>query len=142
MDNFQAIGQLVIKAQDLLDSIKGGAIRAMETTFDGLMASFNLRMDSEVSKGAVQINTFLQTAGGGQLPIATYQTLIKMQGKVYGHHELMTVSPSVRTDPGNGNYMPGSINGILLWKIGAAADVVAVNDGMGFVGHITFSGSE
>jgi len=36
MDNFQAIGQLVIKAQDLLDSIKGGAIRVMQTQFDVL----------------------------------------------------------------------------------------------------------
>jgi hypothetical protein len=36
MDNFQAIGQLVIKAQDLLDSIKGGAIRVMQTQFDTL----------------------------------------------------------------------------------------------------------
>jgi len=36
MDNFQAIGQLVIKAQDLLDSIKGGAIRVMQTQFDAL----------------------------------------------------------------------------------------------------------
>ena len=39
MDNFQAIGQLVIKAQDLLDSIKGGAIRAMQTQFDVLKQS-------------------------------------------------------------------------------------------------------
>jgi len=41
MDNFQAIGQLVIKAQDLLDSIKGGAIRQMETVFDALKQTIN-----------------------------------------------------------------------------------------------------
>ncbi|SGY98786.1 hypothetical protein [Moritella viscosa] len=48
MDNFQAIGQLVIKAQDLLDSIKGGAIRVMQTQFDALkvsmQSSFNTKM--------------------------------------------------------------------------------------------------
>jgi hypothetical protein len=40
MDNFQAIGQLVIKAQDLLDSIKGGAIRQMENAVDALKQTF------------------------------------------------------------------------------------------------------
>lgn len=44
MDNFQAIGQLVIKAQDLLDSIKGGAIRQMETAFEGLKSTFSTFM--------------------------------------------------------------------------------------------------
>jgi len=48
MDNFQAIGQLVIKAQDLLGSIKGGAIRVMQTQFDALkvsmQSSFNTKM--------------------------------------------------------------------------------------------------
>ncbi len=36
MDNFQAIGQLVTEARNLLDSIKGGAIRVMQNQFDAL----------------------------------------------------------------------------------------------------------
>lgn len=47
MDNFQAIGQLVIKAQDLLDSIKGGAIRVMQTQFDELKQT--LSSDSQTA---------------------------------------------------------------------------------------------
>ncbi|NAW66145.1 phage tail protein [Photobacterium halotolerans] len=41
MSDFTAIGQLVTKGQELLDAIKGGAIRTMQNTFDGLMASVN-----------------------------------------------------------------------------------------------------
>ncbi|MCG9557630.1 phage tail protein [Vibrio kanaloae] len=41
MSNFTAIGQLVTEARNLLDSIKGGAIRAMETAFASLIASVN-----------------------------------------------------------------------------------------------------
>jgi len=46
MDNFQAIGQLVIKAQDLLDSIKGGAIRVMQEQFDALKVQFTDKLNS------------------------------------------------------------------------------------------------
>ncbi|MCC4774979.1 hypothetical protein AB4077_19245 [Vibrio cyclitrophicus] len=37
MSDFTAIGQLVTEARNLLDSIKGGAIRLMQTTFDDFM---------------------------------------------------------------------------------------------------------
>jgi len=40
MDNFQAIGQLVTEARNLLDSIKGGAIRQMENAVDALKQTF------------------------------------------------------------------------------------------------------
>ncbi|MEZ9956938.1 phage tail protein [Vibrio cyclitrophicus] len=39
MSDFTAIGQLVTEARNLLDSIKGGAIRKMETAFDALKSS-------------------------------------------------------------------------------------------------------
>ncbi|MEZ8694677.1 phage tail protein [Vibrio splendidus] len=39
MSDFTAIGQLVNEARNLLDSIKGGAIRKMETAFDALKSS-------------------------------------------------------------------------------------------------------
>ncbi|CAK1818069.1 Phage tail protein [Vibrio crassostreae] len=41
MSDFTAIGQLVTEARNLLDSIKGGAIRAMETAFASLIANVN-----------------------------------------------------------------------------------------------------
>jgi hypothetical protein len=55
MDNFQAIGQLVIKAQDLLDSIKGGAIRVMQTQFDALKVQFTDKLGSVSS----ELNAFV-----------------------------------------------------------------------------------
>ncbi|MFL7030757.1 hypothetical protein [Vibrio cyclitrophicus] len=42
MSDFTAIGQLVTEARNLLDSIKGGAIRTMQTQFDTLKQSFQL----------------------------------------------------------------------------------------------------
>ncbi|MEZ8417966.1 hypothetical protein AB6D02_12010 [Vibrio splendidus] len=40
MSDFTAIGQLVTEARTLLNSIKGGAIRAMQTQFDALKQTF------------------------------------------------------------------------------------------------------
>jgi len=64
MDNFQAIGQLVIKAQDLLDSIKGGAIRMMQTQFDALKVQFsdklvsvNSELASFITQQKAQVNS-------------------------------------------------------------------------------------
>jgi len=67
MDNFQAIGQLVIKAQDLLDSIKGGAIRVMQTefetlknnsttTFNNLINGFNSTFSTKLAGYQSQMN--------------------------------------------------------------------------------------
>lgn len=41
MSDFTAIGQLVTEARNLLDSIKGGAIRTMQTQFDALKKQFS-----------------------------------------------------------------------------------------------------
>lgn len=41
MSDFTAIGQLVTEARNLLDSIKGGAIRTMQTQFDALKVAFS-----------------------------------------------------------------------------------------------------
>lgn len=46
MDNFQAIGQLVTEARNLLDAIKGGAIRQMEVAFETLKTQFNDKLSS------------------------------------------------------------------------------------------------
>ncbi|MEG3220235.1 hypothetical protein PD716_06300 [Vibrio gigantis] len=40
MSDFTAIGQLLTEARNLLDSIKGGAIRTMQTQFDALKQTF------------------------------------------------------------------------------------------------------
>ena len=65
MDNFQAIGQLVIKAQDLLDSIKGGAIRVMQTQFDALKQTIasewggiKNKMNNDVSTAIGRVDDF------------------------------------------------------------------------------------
>ncbi|OCH46129.1 hypothetical protein [Vibrio cyclitrophicus] len=41
MSDFTAIGQYVTEARTLLDSIKGGAIRTMQTQFDALKVAFS-----------------------------------------------------------------------------------------------------
>ncbi|CAK2464917.1 conserved hypothetical protein [Vibrio crassostreae] len=55
MSDFTAIGQLVTEARNLLDSIKGGAIRTMQTQFDALKVQLN-----DVINGANgRLNTFI-----------------------------------------------------------------------------------
>ncbi len=58
MDNFQAIGQLVIKAQDLLDSIKGGAIRTMQTSFDTLIDTSQTAFNTLVNTSKTTLDNF------------------------------------------------------------------------------------
>ncbi|MFH4589967.1 hypothetical protein [Vibrio alginolyticus] len=48
--NFAAIGQLVTEARNLLDSIKGGSIRAMETAFEALKQQFNDKLSSTATE--------------------------------------------------------------------------------------------
>ncbi|MFT5879565.1 MAG: hypothetical protein ACI86X_000669 [Moritella sp.] len=55
MDNFQAIGQLVTEARNLLDSIKGGAIRAMQTQFDALKISMQSTFNAALSSFNAQV---------------------------------------------------------------------------------------
>ena len=64
MDNFQAIGQLVIKAQDLLDSIKGGAIRKMQTTFDALVDTSSTTFNSLVNTSKTTLDSFIAAQYG------------------------------------------------------------------------------
>ncbi|PTP05100.1 hypothetical protein CWN85_15465 [Vibrio splendidus] len=55
MSDFTAIGQLVNEARNLLDSIKGGTIRTMQTQFDALKVQLN-----DVISGANgRLNTFI-----------------------------------------------------------------------------------
>lgn len=57
MSDFTAIGQLVTEARNLLDSIKGGAIRTMQTQFDALKASIQKTFDSKLAGFDAQVAT-------------------------------------------------------------------------------------
>ncbi|MGF1716106.1 hypothetical protein L4D08_14615 [Photobacterium chitinilyticum] len=50
MSDFTAIGQYVTEAKNLLDAIKGGAVRVMQTQFDALKASILERGNAAISK--------------------------------------------------------------------------------------------
>ncbi|WP_210499665.1 hypothetical protein [Vibrio crassostreae] len=136
MSDFTAIGQLVTEARNLLDSIKGGAIRTMQTQFDALLLLYKNRTDKAVTDGLGKINDFLKTAGAGVLPEADFQRLVKTSGKVWGKHYLMGVSPSMYTNPSRPEYKQGQRNGILLWKVGANHDAKQIGYGLGFSGKI------
>lgn len=55
MSDFAKISELVTQGQQLLDAIKGGAIRTMQTTFDSLLTSFDSRMNTAVTNGVAKI---------------------------------------------------------------------------------------
>ncbi|QUM87339.1 hypothetical protein HWV03_21835 [Moritella sp. 36] len=85
MDNFQAIGQLVIKAQDLLDSIKGGAIRVMQTQFDALKVQFTDKLgavNTELASFVIQQKNSVNTIFSD--PDSRYQKVTSLSVKVGG----------------------------------------------------------
>ncbi|MEZ9047609.1 hypothetical protein AB6D99_20860 [Vibrio cyclitrophicus] len=135
MSDFTAIGQLVTEARNLLDSIKGGAIRTMQTTFDSLLASFDSRMNKAVTSGIAKINAV--ASGATALPESKFQQVIKLSGKAWGKHHLMSVSPPNYANPEDEDYKPNQRNGILLWPIGAANDALEIPYGLGFEGVIS-----
>ncbi|WP_154124798.1 phage tail protein [Grimontia hollisae] len=72
MSNFDALGQLVTEARNLLDSIKGGAIRTMQNSFDSLLGTINgewaakkAQVDSEAlaAIGRVDTQTVINAMG-------------------------------------------------------------------------------
>jgi len=56
MDNFQSIGLLVTEARNLLDSIKGGAIRVMQTQFDALIQTLTGRFNTKLTEYQTQVS--------------------------------------------------------------------------------------
>ncbi|CAK1801105.1 Phage tail protein [Vibrio crassostreae] len=56
MSDFTAIGQLVTEARNLLDSIKGGAIRTMQSSFDNAMNGFTSTFNSKLTGYQGQMN--------------------------------------------------------------------------------------
>lgn len=56
MSDFTAIGQLVNEARNLLDSIKGGAIRTMQTQFDALIQTLTARFNGKLTDYQNQVS--------------------------------------------------------------------------------------
>lgn len=67
MSDFTAIGQLVTEARNLLDSIKGGAIRTMQTQFDALINAKKVLLDKFVSDQYGRVSSVLDNVHG-ELP--------------------------------------------------------------------------
>ncbi|EGU43289.1 hypothetical protein [Vibrio splendidus] len=67
MSDFTAIGQLVNEARNLLDSIKGGAIRVMQTQFDALIKAKKVTLDKFVSDQYGRVSSVLNDVHG-ELP--------------------------------------------------------------------------
>ncbi|MGF1888850.1 hypothetical protein L4D13_22310 [Photobacterium profundum] len=132
--SYEVLGNMVTEARNLLDSIKGGAIRVMQAQFDALLLVYKQRTNNAVTDGLAKINAVI--SGATALPEATFQKLIKVQGKVHGVHYLMSVSSPVYTDPSKDSYKTNQSNGILLWKIGTVHDAQPISHGLGFVGRI------
>ncbi|EMI7313543.1 hypothetical protein ABVY39_004846 [Vibrio parahaemolyticus] len=57
MSDFAKISELVTQGQQLLDSIKGGAIRTMQTQFDALKNTINAEWNSIKNKVNSDVNT-------------------------------------------------------------------------------------
>ncbi|MFH4603895.1 hypothetical protein [Vibrio diabolicus] len=83
MSDFTAIGQLVTEARNLLDSIKGGAIRTMQTQFDGLKQQLTDKLDavtpeltSFINQQKVNVNSIFSE------PDKRYQVLHTQSKKV------------------------------------------------------------
>ncbi|HHX8575401.1 TPA: hypothetical protein ACVO35_004171 [Vibrio alginolyticus] len=55
MSDFTAIGQLVTEARSLLDSIKGGAIRKMQTEYEALKANIQSAFNSKLAGFDAQV---------------------------------------------------------------------------------------
>jgi len=60
MSDFTAIGQLVSEARNLLDSIKGGAIRTMQTAFEQMKLTMNADFSNVLSEIQGRANTVLK----------------------------------------------------------------------------------
>ncbi|MEZ8704140.1 hypothetical protein AB6D74_20055 [Vibrio cyclitrophicus] len=67
MSDFTAIGQLVTEARNLLDSIKGGAIRTMQATFDNSLVGWGNKLDAAIAKYTADFRNVISPAAD-QLP--------------------------------------------------------------------------
>jgi hypothetical protein len=106
MDNFQAIGQLVIKAQDLLDSIKGGAIRVMQTEFETLKSNSSTTFNNLISGFNNTFNTKLASYQS-QMNLATKPVMETING-VSVYHVGGRKTYRIFQNVNNGGYQAGA----------------------------------
>ncbi|EJI1385460.1 hypothetical protein ABVF78_004240 [Vibrio alginolyticus] len=82
MSDFTAIGQLVTEARNLLDSIKGGAIRTMQNSFDSSLVGWGNKLDKAIAKYNDDFLNVISPAAD-QLPniaLTSNQTLVIADG--------------------------------------------------------------
>lgn len=88
------------------------SVNQMTATVAGKMA----QIDQKVVVAQTKFDNFIQAAD------SKFQPLINVSAKTYGSHLIMEVSPPDYADPAHVNYVAGSKNGILLWRIGNSND--------------------
>ncbi|WP_192890788.1 hypothetical protein [Vibrio bathopelagicus] len=106
MSDFTAIGQLVTEARNLLDSIKGGAIRTMQTQFDSKITSFVNVFDGKVAGFTNSFNSKL-SGYQGQMNAVTKAVMEVINGvNVYNVGGKKVYS--LRHTVANGGYKKGA----------------------------------
>ncbi|NOJ14186.1 phage tail protein [Vibrio splendidus] len=106
MSDFTAIGQLVNEARNLLDSIKGGAIRKMETAFDALKSSIasewngiKTKMNNEAlaAIGRVDTQTVINAMGFTALNYnGDFIDTNELSANAHGHKNVYPLGMGVR----------------------------------------------
>lgn len=106
MSDFTAIGQLVTEARNLLDSIKGGAIRTMQASFDSLKQSIasewngiKTKMNNEAiaAIGRVDTQTVINAMGFTALNYnGDFIDTTELGANALGHKNIYPLSMGVR----------------------------------------------
>lgn len=91
MSDFTAIGQLVTEARNLLDSIKGGAIRTMQTQFDALIVSITNKFNGKLVDYQSQVSAITKPS---KAVIASSMDLVVYVDPVNGSDSLSGTSAS------------------------------------------------
>tara|TARA_B100001059_G_scaffold86559_1_gene84740 strand:+ start:1978 stop:2823 length:846 start_codon:yes stop_codon:yes gene_type:complete len=104
--NFTAIGELVAEARNLLDSIKGGAIRKMETAFDALKSSIasewngiKTKMNNEAlaAIGRVDTQTVINAMGFTALNYnGDFKDTKELSANTHGHKNVYPLGMGIR----------------------------------------------
>ncbi|NOH31600.1 hypothetical protein [Vibrio mediterranei] len=105
--NFESIGELVAEARNLLDTIKGGAIRAMQTKFDALMITFQGQVNSFVGNAQSRLATMessLSAAVKSQMTMTVHVDCLSGSDANAGTSSapLKTIGKAVRLIPNGG----------------------------------------
>lgn len=80
-NNFSAISQMVTEARHLLDTIKGGAISAMQTQFEALKVSLQSAFDTFVTAQRSRVDAVLSHFDKSTSYVHEYQSLVPYGGE-------------------------------------------------------------